>query len=224
MPTPKKATKKATKKTAKDAPRVEEPEEPKVEMTDLEWLEARPDVIESAWLYLDSATDQEHQRLITQLATAKRMVDNANTKTRAKRASYLKSAEAELAAFEEILISDGLARRFDFTLIGADRVDRLEWEHPPTPAQVARAKAYFEARSEPFQDPGVDIDGHSIALIAESSHTPKLDQEQVRAMWFSNKIGPRERASLTGAARRAQGYRDDSNQLAELVNLLGVTG
>ncbi len=210
MAEPKKATKKATKK----AP------EPEEEVSVLDWVEDRPDVTESAWLYRTPDTANEHDRLKSQLQTAKKMMNEASTSNRTKRKGFVTQAQKALDEFEENLRVEGLAREFVFKGIGADAVDQLEWDHPPTEEQVERAKRFYASRNEPYQDPGVDLDGHSISLMAASLVSPEMNRQEIRALWHSNKISPRERSGLMNAARKAQGYKDDESQLADLVKAL----
>ena len=187
----------------------------------LEWVEERPEVTEEAWLYRSDAVAKEHQTLRTAVNIAERLkVDKKGAELKAANRK-LGAARKKLETFEAESVEKGQATKFVFTGIGAQAVDELEWAHPPTAEQIQRFADYYQKRGEPVQDPGVDLDAHSVALIHASMVEPEMSLADVDALWKSRRIQAKERAGLLRAARAAQGAADEMAQLVDLVAALG---
>lgn len=89
---------------------------------------------------------------------------------------------------------DDNAVTFTFRAIGRERFEAIVLEHPPTKDQKEQARKAGEHRL------GWNLDTFPIALIAESSHEPKLAKHEVEELWKSEDWNQAELMTLFFAA------------------------
>lgn len=121
---------------------------------------------EEVIIVLDDDTVLEHDRVLDRLVQAK---ENKHP------ADEIEALEAEVTAARSKV--DAVTRRMVFRAVGSKRYDEILAEHPPENDEIRKAKA--DGKPKPMYHG----ETFPVALICESLISPKLELEEVQAIW-----------------------------------------
>lgn len=149
---------------------------------------------------LDPELAEQHQELREKIDTLRIRAGHRTEDVQLQ--LELGEAERELEELVDLMIEQDAVVEMTFRGIGRQAYDRLVELHPPTSEQVAKAKKQGMGDSLAW-----NLDTFPPAVVSASLIEPKLSQDQVRDLWYSEDWNQMELAVLFQTALEVNGTR-----------------